>query len=252
MSLDHLGTPSASIQSLDPPSSLRIARSADNLEPLSASPSASSKASELNETIASLKKDLDDGVSALLDNAVATPSAEEQTPTQKQMLQNYHNQKPQADSQKIKPPHAPTPSSLKTPSVAAGGMLPESSKDYIATEVAKKVGGLIGGQNSTPSMTPSAFLKSAYRGTASSSAPLTGSDSAFTSDAAAASEQVSNFQYKVIRGIVEEVVQDYHDQLRRDVQNVHVEILKQFNQQKVCMHSKFAHQICFQPLTTSH
>ena len=237
MSLDNLGTPSASIQSLNPPSSLRIAKSADNLGPVSAPATAtttsSSKASELTDTIASLKKDLDEGVSSLLDNTAATPSAEEQTPTQKHMLQNHRNQNPQADPQAIKPPHPPTPSFAKTPSVGAGGVISESTKNSIANEVAKKVGGLIGGQHATPSMTPSAFLKSAYSGTAASSTPLHGTETTFSKEAASTSEQVSTFQYKVIRGIVEEVVQDYHEQLRRDVQNVHVEILKQFNQQKV-------------------
>jgi hypothetical protein len=48
-------------------------------------------------------------------------------------------------------------------------------------------------------------------------------------------EKADQFQYAVIRNIVDEVVSDYHDQLRKDINNMHLELIRQFQMQKIEM-----------------
>ena len=253
MSLEHVGTPS--ISSIVP-TSLRIAKSADNLGPISASAS-TIRATGLNETVMTLKNDLEN---VTIEDDRDGMKNEEQTPTQKQLHHRFQVENKSLDSvqqseEQMKPPQAPTPLFAKT-SMDIGSVTTantnndlnqsntilntvdakaqmneivngskskgmESMHDAITTETIKRVGGMIGGHQI---MTPSALLKSAYNGNHGIEEGV-GKDSTL--------EQVTTFQYKMIRSIVEEVVQDYHEQIRRDVQNVHIEIIKQFSQQKV-------------------
>ena len=43
----------------------------------------------------------------------------------------------------------------------------------------------------------------------------------------------SSFQYHVLRNIVNECLQEYHEQIRADIQSMHVELIRQFQIQKV-------------------
>ena len=110
---------------------------------------------------------------------------------------------------------------------------PTLSKDSIMAESIKRVGGMIGGQTPTPlnnlEMTPSVFLKSAY-------AQKVASDKGKENSDPNEEGSVSALQYKIIRDIVEDVVQEHNEQLRNDIQNLHLEILRQFQIQKVFNH----------------
>ncbi len=53
----------------------------------------------------------------------------------------------------------------------------------------------------------------------------------------AGAEGVSAFQMEVMRNLVNEAMEEMQDVIRRDVLNMHVEMLKQFQKQQVCHRS---------------
>ena len=115
-----------------------------------------------------------------------------------------------------KPPTAPSSSLIEAPSAKQLGQ----SKEEILNETVKRVGTLLG-QSPQLSKTASTILKSIH------------TEDEKKMDASMGQEQgISSFQYRVIRDIIEEVVLEHQEQIRADVQNMHIELLKQFQIQK--------------------
>ncbi|KAJ3331529.1 hypothetical protein HDU91_003314, partial [Kappamyces sp. JEL0680] len=122
-----------------------------------------------------------------------------------------------------KPPPAPAARQMAAALAPTPTFTPRTlSTENVLAESVRRVGGLIG---QTPpeklqSKTPSSYLKTATE------------PALAASDSAELPNGLSTFQHKILRGIVEEVIQDFHDQVRLDIQNMHLELLRQFQIQK--------------------